>query len=191
MTNKMKIRHTTSTILIFSLLVVGLKYLGLWIEGFTGMFLILFAGLTGLILLVLLGVCIVTIFKTRDVKLVIPFVIGLIAILITAFSPIEKLVEKLKSPVVLTGYCEHTVTAVSLILRQDKSFEYNAGAFLSKEMYYGNYQIKKDTLNLYFLDEKPVNVKNKLIFVDKGLLEIGDTIKHRHLFKITYNKLTR
>jgi hypothetical protein len=190
MTTEKKIRQTSKTIFKLSLALIGLKYFGLWLEGFAGMFLVLFAALTGLILLGLLGVRIVTIFKIRNIKYFFPFVIGAIAIFIFVFSPFEKLIEKLKSPVVLSGYCEHTVTTVGLSLRQDKSFEYNAGAFMSKEMYYGNYQIIKDTLILNFGDKSPDNVKNKLIFADKGLLEIGDTTSHRHFFKIKYNKLT-
>jgi len=190
MSTEKKIRQTTTTILILSLVLIGLKYFGLWLEGFAGMFLVLFAALTGLILLGLLGVRIVTIFKTRNIKFFFPFVIGTIAILVFVFSPFEKFKEKLKSPVVLSGYCEHTVTTVGLSLRQDKSFEYNAGAFMSKEIYYGNYQINNDTLILNFGDKSPDNVKKKLIFADKGLLEIGDTSTHRHIFKIKYNKLT-
>lgn len=185
-----KIRQTSKTILILSFVLVGLKYLGLWLEGFTGMFLVLAAGLTGLILLGLLVCRLSTIFKKRNIKLFIPFGIGSIAILIVVFAPFEKLVEKLKSPIVLSGYCEHTVTTVGLSLRQDKSFDYNAGAFMSEEIYYGNYQITKDTLFLNFGDKNQGKMKNKLIFTDKGLLEIGDTTTHRHLFKITTNKLT-
>jgi hypothetical protein len=190
MTTEKKIRQTTRTILILSFVLIGLKYFGLWLEGFAGMFLVLFAALTGLTLLGLLVVLIVTIFKTKNIKFLFPFVIGTIAILIFVFSPFEKLKEKLKSPVVLSGYCEHTVTTVGLSLRLDKSFEYNAGAFMSEEIYYGNYQINKDTLILNFGDKNQGNLKNKLIFTDKGLLEIGDTTTHRHLFKITINKLT-
>lgn len=185
-----KIRQSTATILILSFLLIGLKYFGLWLEGFTGMYLVLFACLTGLILIALLGVRIITIIKTRNIKFIIPFIFGTIAILIFVFSPFEKLKEKLKSPVVLSGYCEHTVTTVGLILRQDNSFEYNAGAFMSTEIYHGYYQINKDTIILNFGDKKPGNVQNKLIFTDKGLLEMSDTTTHRHLFKIKNNKLS-
>lgn len=189
MTNEKKIRQTSTTILILSVALIGLKYLGFWLEGFAGMFLVLFAVLTGLVLLGLLGVRIVTIFKTKNIKFFIPFVIGTIAILIFVFSPFEKLKEKLKSPVVFSGYCEHTVTTVGLSLRQDKSFEYNAGAFLSKEIYYGNYNLSRDTLTLNFKNKQPENINNKLVFINNGLLEIGDTSTHRHFFKITLNKL--
>ncbi len=184
-----KIRQTSTTILILSFVLVGLKYFGLWLEGFTGMFLVLAAGLTGLILLGLLVIRLVTIFKNRNKKLFIPFVIGSIAILIVVFAPFEKLVEKLKSPIVLSGYCEHTVTTVGLSLRQDKSFEYNAGAFLSKEIYYGNYNLSRDTLTLDFKNKNPENIHNRLVFINNGLQEIGDTSTHRHFFKITLNEL--
>jgi len=189
MLNENKIRLTTITIVILSLLLVGLKYLGIWLEGFMGMFLVLSAGIAGLILLALLLVRVVTLFKTRNKKLIISFATGIIAIFIVVFSPVEQLIDKLKSPVVLSGYCEHTVTAVSLILRLDKSFEYNAGAFLSKEMYYGDYGISGDTLTLNFINKHPENINNKLEFITNGLVEIGDTTSHRHFFKLTLNKL--
>ena len=171
------------------MVLVALKYLGLWVEGFIGMFIVLFAGLTGMILLGLLVVRIVTIFKTRNKNLFIPFIIGIISILIVIFEPFENLKEKFKSPVVLSGYCEHTVTTVGLSLRQDKSFEYNAGAFLSKEIYSGNYNLSIDTLTLNFNNKQPKNINNKLVFINNGLQEIGDTTTHRHFFKITFNKL--
>ncbi|MDP2234855.1 MAG: hypothetical protein Q8J88_00350 [Bacteroidales bacterium] len=189
MTNEKKIKQTSTTILILSLVLVTLKYLGLWVEGFTGMIIVLFAGLTGMILLWLLVVRIVTIFKARNKNLFIPFIIGIIAIWIVIFEPFENLKEKYKSPVVLSGYCEHTVTTVGLSLRQDKSFEYNAGAFLSKEIYYGNYNLSRDTLILNFKNKQPVNITKKLVFINNGLQEIGDTSTHRHFFKITLNKL--
>ncbi len=189
MTNEKKIKQTSTTILILSLVLVALKYLGLWVEGFTGMIIVLFAGLTGMILLWLLIVRIVTIFKARNKNLFIPFIIGIIAIWIVIFEPFENLKEKYKSPVVLSGYCEHTVTTVGLSLRQDKSFEYNAGAFLSKEIYYGNYNLSRDTLILNFKNKQPVNITKKLVFINNGLQEIGDTSTHRHFFKITLNKL--
>lgn len=184
-------KNLEKTILTLSLAHIGLKYLGLWLEGFTGMFLVLFAGLIGLILLGLLVVCIVTIFKTRNKKLFSPLVLGIMAIFVFVFAPIEKLIEKLKSPVVLTGYCEHTVTAVSLKLREDNSFEFNTGAFLSQEIIHGIYHLNMDTLYLNLEEKHQGKIKNKLIFTEQGLLEIGDTIAHRHIFKITNNNLTR
>lgn len=190
MDNK-KIKNTTKTILILSLLFVGLKYLGIWIEGFIGAIIILSAGIAGLLLVLLLIFKIITLLKTKNKMLFLSYFVGLAAIFIVIFEPFEQLTEKLKSPIVLYGYCEHTVTSVGLTLRQDKSFEYNAGAFLSKEMYYGVYRINKDTLILNFRDENPTNINNKLIFIDNGLLEIGDTIGHRHLFIITHDKLTK
>ena len=176
---------------MFALAFVGLKYLGLWVEGFIGMYILLVAGMTGLILLGLLVFRIVTIIKTRNRKLFIPFFIGIVAILMVIFEPIENLIEKLKSPIVLYSYCQHTVTSLSLRLRQDKSFEYNAGAFMSKELYYGSYLISGDSLTLNFGNKTPNHVKTKLIFIDNGLLEIGDTTAHRHFFKITFNEIRK
>lgn len=189
MISQRKIKRTTITILILSLLLVGLKYVGFWIEGFTRIFLLLTALIVGLILFIKLAVVIVPIFKTKNKGLIISFCIGLAAMLIVVFEPIETIMRKQKSPVVLSAYCEHTVTSVSLSLREDKSFEYNAGAFMTTEMYYGGYEINKDTIILNFQNKIPENITSKLVFKNNGLLELGDSTRHRHFFKITSNKL--
>jgi hypothetical protein len=181
----------SKSILILAVTLVVLKYYAFWLEGFSGMFIILLMVISGFILLGLLLYQTVVFFKTRDKKLLISLFIGIIATLVVVFEPVENLIEKFKSPVVLTGYCEHTVTFVSLTLRQDKTFEYNAGAFLSREMYYGNYKITGDTLALDFGANQPAYLKNKLIFKEKGLQEIEASNGHRHFFKLVLNELKK
>lgn len=182
---KVKGMKGLSAIIIFvSLLFIGLKYFGFWIEGFSGAFILLNTAVMGVSLFIMLLILII---QTKRKTFLISFFIGLIAIITVVFAPVEHVIEKLKSPIVLFGYCEHTVTVVSLTLRQDRSFEYNGGAFMKREMYYGNYQINDDTLVLSFAEKHPETIKEKLVFSEKGLLEIGDTIKHRHLFRISRN----
>lgn len=56
-------------------------------------------------------------------------------------------------------------------------------------MYYGHYQISRDTLTLDFGANQPDLLKNKLIFKGKGLEEIKATNGHRHFFRIVLNEL--
>jgi len=99
------------------------------------------------------------------------------------------LVDKFKSPVLFYGYCEHTMTSVTLVLRQDKTFEYDVGAFLKTEVLYGNYQIINDTVTLNFSNKKQYSVADKLVFTDISLKEIGDSSIHRHNFKFRINEI--
>ena len=160
----------------------------LWIQGFEAVYLFMFVTVMGLTLIVLV---------TRELfikKNFIAFGIGIFALCIVIFRPFEFISEALKSPIVVSGYCEHTVTTLSISLRKDKTFEYNAGAFLKKEMYYGNYYLKNDTLILNFDARKPEKLKDTLVFKKDSiykhdwLFEIGKTQKnHLHSFMLTTN----
>jgi hypothetical protein len=191
MTTDKKIWTTKTLIIFLSILLVGLTYLAYWIEGWTGAYLFMGAGLTAIVLIGFFVAGLVKMLKSKDKGLIVPLIIAVFAILIVVFRPLETLLEKLKSPVVLYGYCEHTVTALSIKLRQDRTFEYNAGAFLSREIYYGEYSLTGDTLKLNFNDNTPDNSKDKLLLKDSSVIEIGDTTKHRHHFRITYNDLIK
>ncbi len=160
----------------------------LWIEGFAAVYLFMLFVVIGLTLIVLV---------IRELFIKKNFVasgIGILALCIIIFRPFEFIAETLKSPVVVSGYCEHTVTTLSINLRKDKTFEYNAGAFLKKEMYYGNYILKNDTLILNFDAPKPEKLKDTLVFKkdsiykDDWLFEIGKAQKnHLHNFMLTTN----
>lgn len=191
MTTVKKICTTKTAIIFLSILLVGLTYLAYWIEGWTGMFLILSVGLLGLVFFVFFIAGLVTLFRKKDKGLLIPLSIAVIAIIIVVFRPVETIIEKFKSPVVLFGYCEHTVTGLSIKLRQDKTFEYNVGAFLTKKIYYGQYSWTRDTLILKFNNNAPDNITNKLLFTYNSLTEIGDTTNHRHQFQIICNDLNK
>ena len=62
----------------------------------------------------------------------------------------------------------------SLKLRANNTFEYNAGTFLFKEMYYGFYNIVNDTLILNFDGLNPENINNKLTINKDWVIEISD-----------------
>ena len=189
MTASSNISTNNKLILISSGLFLALFYFSMWIEGWTG---VLFLAITGLIGIIIIFLILYSLYKTVINRKYIPSVYVLapvLALLIVTFRPVEKIIEGFKSPVVLYGYCEHTVTGLSLKLRANNTFEYNAGAFLSKEMYYGFYNIKNDTLILNFDGLNPENIINKLIVNKDSVIEISDSLGHRHTFKTSLNKI--
>lgn len=190
MNNNKKISIIKSGLVSLSILFSGFFYIAYWLEGWNGMFLFLAVGIIGFLLIGFFIFGLVTLFKTKKKELYFPLTIALIAIMIVVFRPIEFIIEELKSPVVLHGYCEHTVTEVSIRLRQDGTFEYNAGTFLSNKVYNGKYSLISDTIKLEF-NNAPDYINDRLLLTDFSLIEIGDTASHRHDFKIIYNELIK
>ncbi|HAF30777.1 MAG TPA: hypothetical protein DCG75_17175 [Bacteroidales bacterium] len=189
----MKKQNKIRNILIYILasLLVGLKYFALSIAGWTSVILIMIGLAILFFLSVLIVMQIVDIVKNKQFKFkfMFPVIFTILTLLFLYYGPVETLIEKAKSPVNLRGYCEHTVTAPSLQFREDKTFEYNAGAFLEKEIYTGTYEIYNDTVCLSFEPENSEILNNKLILNQEFLIELGDTLQHRHKFKLTINNI--
>ena len=180
-----------TSIYILAPLLVIIKYLALWIGGGIAVFSFMF-GIIVLILLVLAILSQIVLIVTKSLfrfNNFLPVIITILCLWITLSNPLEWLIEKMKSPVILYGYCEHTVTTVSIKLRENHTCEYNAGAFLQNEIYKGTYLIKNDSVILVFKGLNPNNIADTLIHNEKFLTEIGDTTRHRHQFKITTNKI--
>jgi len=118
------------------------------------------------------------------------FLIGFASVsLVSCQFLFPSLIEKFKSPVVFYGCCEHTMTSATIKLRYDKSFEYDLGSFLKSDILYGNFEICNDTILLFYTVKPDFNVGCKLVSSGNGLIEIGDSLTHRHNFKkITLTK---
>ncbi|MGK0308843.1 MAG: hypothetical protein ACI8RP_001810 [Urechidicola sp.] len=174
-------------LIVLSILFCAMFYIALWVESWVGVIFFMASIAFGFILLGFMVAGVYFFVKSRKKNLAFALGVSLASILIVYFDPIHTISEKLKSPVVLSGYCEHTVTQVSLVLRKDMSFEYNPGAFLKKEMYYGRYLITGDTIILDFDSEPLKEIKNKLVIHDSYFIEIGDSLEHLHGFIITTN----
>jgi len=173
-------KKTTLTLLILSLVFVLLYYSALFSNDKLALLLLIFIPIVGFILVVLI---LIALFAKKNF---IAASIGVIALSIVIFRPIEFMIESLKSPKVASAYCEHTVSAVSIILRMDHSFEYNAGTFLSHENYTGTYSIKGDTVILHFENKYPTPVIESLVYKEHLLKEIGNP-QHNHEFILTKN----
>lgn len=176
------------------LCVILLKYAALWIGGWAGMFLFLIYYAVGLITLLFSMIIVIKAVSERSLSKnrLFSFTIPFLALGVVVFQPIEWGIEKLKSPVVYAGSCKHTVTSVWLKLRADGSCEYNAGKFMEREMYYGIYHLKEDTIQIEFNSGKvPEDIKTQLVINQRGLREIGDSTDHYHFFRAKIDKLKR
>ena len=187
MKRQSKIRNIL--IYIIASFLIGLKYLALNIAGWTSVILIMIGLAILFFLTVLTAMQIIDIIKNKQFKLIFPVIFIILTLLFIYYEPIETLIEKTKSPVNLYGFCEHTVTATSIQLREDKTFEYNAGAFLKKEIYAGTYEISNDTIYLSFKPENFEVLNKKLMLKEEYLIEFGDSLHHRHKFALTVNNI--
>lgn len=184
-----KVKLFFRAVIGLSISLLVLFYLAEWINSGISLFIFMAAAIAGFTLVILLVVTPVLFVMTKNKKLIYSFFVALGILAIIFFQPVEHLIEKTKSPIVFSGYCEHTVTSVWFILREDKSFEYFPGTFIIKEMYYGKYQLNEDTL-IFKFDAKPnYNLCDTLVYEEKGFYEVGDTLAHKHFFKTTKNKL--
>ena len=181
----------STSIFILAPTIVSVKYLAKWIGGGFAVYSFIFGIIVlCLLLLALLSQIVLIIAKGLwGLKNLIPIIITILCLWITLSNPLEWLIEKTKSPVILSGYCEHTVTTVSIKLRENSTCEYNAGAFLKNETYKGTDIIKNDSVILSFKGLNPDYVADTLIYNEELLIEVGDTTRHRHHFIITSNKI--
>lgn len=181
-------------VVAFSTALIGLKYLAIAIGGFESIYLFLAALLFGFLLLGFFFFCLNRLLFRKEMRFLYPMLVSVLALYIAIFEPVEYVIEKMKSDPVFAGHCEHTVTNVRILMRADSTFEYDAGAFLKREIYYGRYEKRNDTIFLRFKDSVPENTNTTLKFRKsyddiEYLGEIGDTTKHRHGFKPTLNNL--
>lgn len=184
-----KIRSLSIYILSFLLLI--LKYAAFLIAGWTAVLLFVIGLAVFLVLSVLIIIHLVEIFRKRNYqfKSFITILLFFLIAFIIIYEPVEYYIEKSKSPVNLHGYCEHTVTMTSILCREDNTFEYNAGAFLDRDIYYGKYKVQNDTIFLSFSPDSCAYLNDTLLLSDDYLIEFGDLTRHRHRFKLTKNEL--
>jgi hypothetical protein len=170
---------------------IFLFYIGYVVASWIGMIIVLISLIFGAATAyVFFGLIINSIrFKVYTKKRIINISIAGLSLFLVIFQPVEMIIEKLKSPIVFGGSCEHTVTSVWIVLRQDNTFEYNAGAFLDRVMYYGKYEKLDSVIVLRFDNSKNVNTNDTLIITNDGLEELNLNMKHHHVFRGKIDKL--
>ena len=165
----MKLRTIT---IILAVLAIGLNIYFFLGSGFmvvlSGFILILIV--ISLIVLTIIGL--VRIVNKSEKKSIAVVLIGIFSLSIVIFVPVGEIIESQKSPIVFKGWCEHTVTSTSLTLREDNSFEFDVGAFLSRELKLGTYSIKNDTIKLVF-KEAQTQINTTLYIEKEGVYELG------------------
>ena len=170
---------------------IFLFYIGYVVASWIGMIIVLISLIFGAATAyVFFGLIINSIrFKVYTKKRITNISIAGLSLFLVIFQPVEMIIEKLKSPIVFGGSCEHTVTSVWIVLRQDNTFEYNAGAFLDRVMYYGKYEKLDSVIVLRFDNSKNVNTNDTLIITNDGLEELNLNMKHHHVFRGKVDKL--
>ena len=175
-----------------AVLLILTKYIAFSVEGFIGVYILMFGIGVLVVLSVLLLYYLFKLIISRNSiwKSYLPLVIGLLSIFIVTYSPIEKTIEYFRSPIVLSGYCEHTVTSVYLGLRGNGTFEHDPGYFLSSKTSSGTYIIKNDTIILKFINGLDnIGTNDTLILSKDYFTELGNDSIHLHTFRITINHL--
>lgn len=86
-------------------------------------------------------------------------------------------------PYVYRAYCRHTQSVASVHFKADSTFYFNTGSFMKNTVYYGKYTISIDTITVKFNEPEAQGIfSNGLLITKKGIVVIGDTIGHNHLF---------
>jgi hypothetical protein len=105
----------------------------------------------------------------------------LVALLTLYFDPVALVVEKMKADRVFSGTCEHTVTFVQLVLRDDGSSEYEPGSFLDRNWTTGHWSRSGDTIAVWTSSE--MTRPRLLLIQSNGLNELdADPFGHHHGF---------
>jgi hypothetical protein len=175
------------------LALICFSYAGFFIGRLIGLLFVIIAFIVGAFsLYVFFGLIVNSIrFKTFLKSRLVNILFVGFSLFIVIFQPIEQIIEKMKSPVIFSGTCEHTVTFVWILLREDKTFDYNAGGFLERIIYNGTYKIKDDSLFLKFKKKVSNNISDTLIIDQYGLKETTLRKKHQHFFKGQISKIKK
>jgi hypothetical protein len=182
-----KVLSYTLSLLTLTLYVLSIRILDGWIA----VFLLMAGGITGVlsIITILLLVARNFVKHNHSIGNYIPAILLLTVVLFIRFDPIDGMIEKAKSPIIMHGYCEHTVSTVSITLRQDLTFEHNPGAFLTKEKGFGTYRIKEDSVFLFFHEDSDgIAVNDTLTFDNENIYEIGNDTIHLCVLKLSINE---
>lgn len=101
-----------------------------------------------------------------------PSLIILVALLYS-FIPSSFNSEKLESPLVIQGCYEEGTTRGFIHFRQDKTFEIKMKTETDNvEWFYGNYQQKKDTLFLLYIDKQPYKFGSIILNTGQSLVTV-------------------
>jgi len=116
--------------------------------------------------------------------------VGFLALGIISLDPLEYIIEKTRSPIVLAAYCEHTVSGHSLFLRENGRFMHITPRLLTPtKKEHGTYTLRNDTLTLHFEKSPSIHMAHIYTLERKVLKALPNTSSHLHSFRIDKNDL--
>ncbi|NUY82067.1 hypothetical protein HUK80_14275 [Flavobacterium sp. MAH-1] len=164
------------------------------IHGLAGVWVLGLGIVCGSVLAVFIVVGLLRALNDRSFNTVFPSLIGILAICIVIFSPIERILEAMKAERILEGKCEHTVSTAWIVLRKDGTFEYSPAMFLEPKEYEGTFVHKGDSILLSFRNSVP-QTSAKMVFrseLGKTYLHGYDSVENvYHDFYLELNKLEK
>lgn len=140
-------------------------------------------------------IALVGIFKQRknlSIKLFIPLMIYVTAIVEGVFNPFNINAEKFQSKVLIRACYEGTMNTTTIKFRENKTFEFQAiGWFAISDFWQGTWKSEGDTLYLSFDGLKPSRIGNTLVVKNDSLITIrkdGDGLENVIEFSLGYCK---
>ena len=157
---------------------------GLWGNGAAVFPSFLVATVLGVVCAVVGVVRLLRLRRPLEVSSVSLALLPLVAVLVIFFRFDVQAVNGFKSRVVFEGTCEHTVTYVHLVLRENGSCEFEPGSFLDRNWQEGIWTRAGDTLHLQMSGSRnQAAMSMELQTTPQGLVEISsDTLSHAHGF---------
>ena len=121
--------------------------------------------------------------KPVDRKRIFIAAVPLAAAVFMFFRVDERLVNLFRSPIVFSGTCEHTVTFVHLVLREDGSCAYEPGSFLDQNWQSGSWSRTGDTINISIdQSETDGSLNMRMLIATAGLTQLTSDSTHAHGF---------
>jgi hypothetical protein len=177
-------------IILLSCAFVGAALFGLQGNGGAGLLSMLLAAVLGLICVVAGVLRLLKLPKPPGLNSVAVALLPLAAVALIFFRVDAMIVSALKSRVIFAGTCEHTVTFVHLVLREDGSCEFEPGSFLDRNWQSGEWHRSGDTVHVGIEEARNTDpMKMELLITGEGLRELSKDTLHAHGFAGTTDRI--
>ncbi len=153
-------------------------------------------GLIALLIALILGVLCIVVSMSQVFRMKRPFAVSRFAISLLPLFGVSTIllgldvlvVDEFRGKPVFNGTCEHTVTFVHLVLRDDGSCEYEPGSFLDRNWQKGTWTRSGELVHVQLLERGSANsFQMKLRIQEDGLHETkspsADESMHLHGFR--------
>lgn len=163
---------------------------GVWGNGAAAVAALLGSGILGLLCIIRSGILL---FRRKETLGSGKFLLSIAptaAVLFMSFRGDLAIVNVLLSPVVFRGTCEHTVTFVHLVLREDGSCEFEPGSFLDRNWQVGTWTRSGDTVHVDIEQARNAGPTDMdLLVTGEGLWGFAADSVHAHGFAGMTNRI--